>query len=131
MVVGALGTNPSTYDGTSAAALQALGEMGCPVDDENLGLFVPFAVNRAVKTGAISLPSAVQPTTKQFRTGYVEHTDGFDWYRSNSLYTHTTGVWATLPRSPSPARTSPARRSTSTARPATRSRRATRSRSPT
>jgi hypothetical protein len=96
MVVGALGTNPSTYDGTSAAALQALGEMGCPVDDENLGLFVPFAVNRSVKTGAISLPSAVQATTKQFRTGYVDHTDGFDWYRSNSLYTHTTGVWATL-----------------------------------
>jgi hypothetical protein len=129
MVVGALGTNPTTYDGTSAAALQALGEMGCPIDDENLGLFVPYAVNRAVKTGAISLPSAVQPTTKQFRTGYVEHSDGFDWYRSNSLYTHTAGTWAGAVTMT--ARTSPARRSTSTARPATRSRRATRSRSPT
>src|SRR6185312_1323971 len=52
MLTGALGTNPTTYDGTSAAALQLLSQMGCPTDDENLGLFVPPAVNRQVKSGA-------------------------------------------------------------------------------
>lgn len=96
MVTGALGTNPTTYDATSAAALQALIEMGCPVDGGNLGLIIPPGVNRAVKTGAINLPSAVSETSKQFRTGYVGTTDSFDWYASNSLYTHTTGVWATV-----------------------------------
>jgi hypothetical protein len=94
MVTGALGTNPTTYDATSAAAMQALTEMGCPTDDENLGLFVSPAVNRAVKTGAIALFNDQKALGKQFRTGFVEHADGFDWYRSNSLTTHTAGTWA-------------------------------------
>jgi hypothetical protein len=94
MVTGILGTNPTTYDATSAACLQALIEMGCPVDDDNLGLFIPPAVNRSVKTGAIALASAVVETTKQFRTGYVGTTDSFDWYGTMSLATHTAGTWA-------------------------------------
>jgi hypothetical protein len=92
MIVGALGTNPSTYDGTSAAALQALAEMGCP--DEDLGLFLPPAVNRAVKTGAIGYYNPTVDLGKQFRSGYVDKADSFDWYRSMSLYTHTAGTWA-------------------------------------
>lgn len=94
MVIGSLGTNPSTFDGTSAAALQALVEMGCPTDDENLGLFVPPAVNRAVKTGALTLFNEQKALGKQQRTGFVDHADSFDWYRSMSLYTHTAGTWA-------------------------------------
>lgn len=94
MVVGALGTNPSTYDATSAAALQALTEMGCPTDDDNLGLFVTPAVNRAVKTGALSVFNDQKSISKQFRSGFVDHADSFDWYRTNSLYTHTAGTWA-------------------------------------
>lgn len=92
MVVGALATNPTTYDATSAAALQYLTQMGCPIDDENLGLFVSPAVNRTVKTGAIALFNDQRALGKQFRTGFVEHADGFDWYRSNSLYTATAGT---------------------------------------
>lgn len=94
MVSGALGTNPTTYDATSAAALQALTEMGCPTDDENLGLFVSPAVNRAVKGGALTVFNDQRSIGKQFRTGFVDHSDSFDWFRSNSLYTHTAGTWA-------------------------------------
>jgi hypothetical protein len=94
MVVGALGTNPATYDATSAAALQALVEMGVPMDADNLSLFLPPAVNRAVKTGALSFFNPTLDISKQFRTGYIQKSDSFDWYASMSLYTHTAGTWA-------------------------------------
>lgn len=94
MVVGQLGTNPGTYDATSGAALQRLTEMGCPVDDENLGLFLPPAVNRVVKTSANSFFNPQLDMSKQFRSGFVQKSDSFDWYASNSLYRHTAGHWA-------------------------------------
>jgi hypothetical protein len=94
MVTGALGTNPASYDATSAAALQALVEMGTPVDDDNLGLFLPPAVNRAVKTSAVGFFNPQLDLSKQFRTGYVQKSDSFDWYASMSLYQHTAGTWA-------------------------------------
>lgn len=94
MVTGALGTNPTTYDGTSAAALQALIEMGCPANDTDMGLFLPPAVNRAVKNTGATFHNPVSDITKQFRTGWVEHSDSFDWYASMSLATHTAGTWA-------------------------------------
>lgn len=92
MVTGALQTNPSTFDATSAAALQALVEMGCPADD--LSLFVPPAVNRAVKTGSLTVFNPQADISKQNRTGYIGTTDSFDWYSSMSLATHTAGTWA-------------------------------------
>jgi hypothetical protein len=53
MVTGALGTNPTTFDATSAACKQALEEMGCPDGYVDLGLMLPPAVARAVKTANI------------------------------------------------------------------------------
>lgn len=94
MLVGSLGTNPTTYDATSAAAKQALEEMGCPTDDGNLGLMLPPAVIRQVKASGLSLFNPQADISKQFRTGNVGVSDGFDWYSSNSLYTHTAGTWA-------------------------------------
>lgn len=96
MVAGALGTNPTTFDTTSAACKQALVEMGCPTDGGDLGLMVPPAVMRSVKTGGIALFNDQKELSKAFRTGQNGTSDGFDWYNSNSLYTHTTGVWATV-----------------------------------
>jgi hypothetical protein len=94
MVTGVLGTNPTTFDATSAACKQALDEMGCPTDTNELGLMVPPAVMRAVKTGAIGLFNPQNELSKAFRTGQNGTSDGFDWYSSNSLYTHTAGTWA-------------------------------------
>jgi hypothetical protein len=94
MISGALGTNPTTYDTTSGAALQRLTEMGCPVDDDNLGLFLPPAVNRVVKTSGLALTNPATDISKQFRSGFIAKSDGFDWYASNSLYRHTAGTWA-------------------------------------
>jgi P22 coat protein - gene protein 5 len=94
MVTGALGTNPTTFDATSAAAKQAMDEMGCPTDTGELGLMVPPAVMRSVKTGGIALFNPQTDLSKAFRTGANGVSDGFDWYSSNSLYTHTAGTWA-------------------------------------
>jgi len=94
MVIGALGTNPNTYDLTSGAALQKLTEMSCPVDDDNLGLFLPPAVNRVVKTSANAFFNPQLDISKQFRTGFIQKSDSFDWYACNSLYRHTAGTWA-------------------------------------
>jgi hypothetical protein len=96
MVTGALGTNPTTYDTTSAACKQALDEMGCPTDTGELGLMLPPAVGRAVKTSAVGYMNPQTDISKQFRSGNIGTADGFDFYASNSLYTHTTGVWATV-----------------------------------
>lgn len=93
MTVGALGTNPSTYDGTSAAAKQYLDEMGANTDGE-LGLCLPPAVIRAVKGTSATYFNPSLDISKQFRTGNIGQADSFDWYASNSLYTHTAGTWA-------------------------------------
>ncbi len=93
MVTGALGTNPTTYDATSAAALQALSEMGGDAYGD-LGLFLPPAVNRQVKTTGIGYYNPTVDLSKQFRTGKVKMTDSFEWFPSNSLYNHTAGTWA-------------------------------------
>jgi hypothetical protein len=94
MIVGALGTNPTTFDTTSGAALQYLTQMGCPVDDDNLGLFLPPVVNRAVKTSANAFTNPQLDISRQFRAGFIQKSDSFDWYASNSLYRHTAGTWA-------------------------------------
>lgn len=95
MVTGALGTNPATFDATSAAALQALTEMGCPTEDGDIGLFLPPPVIRAVKGSAVTYFNPQMDISKQFRTGMIGRADNMDWYASNSLYTHTAGVWQT------------------------------------
>jgi hypothetical protein len=90
-LVGILATNPTTYDATSAAARQAMQELGCP-DSGDRAMIVSPAVMRSVKTGAIALFNPVTDLSKQFRKGIVGQSDGFDWYESMSLYRHTAGT---------------------------------------
>jgi P22 coat protein - gene protein 5 len=92
-LVGALGTNPTTYDATSGAARQVMTELACPPDGEK-GLIVPPAVMRAVKASNIALHNPVTDISKQFRSGIVQYADGCEWYESMSLYRHTAGTWA-------------------------------------
>lgn len=93
MVTGALGTDPTTFDATSAACLQKLTQMNCPTDD--LSLFVSPAVNRAVKGANLTNFNPVTDQEKMLRSGFVGKSDSFDWYSSMSVYTHTTGIIAT------------------------------------
>lgn len=92
-LVGILGTNPTTYDATSAAARQVMQELGCPPEGDR-GMFVPPVVMRGVKTAAVNFMNPVRDISKQFRDGLVGYSDGFEWYESMSLYRHTAGTWA-------------------------------------
>lgn len=94
MLVGALGTNASTLDGTSAAAKQYLEQMGGMPDSEEVGLCLPPAVIRAIKTSNIGYFNPNGDLSKTWRTGNVGTADGMDFYSSNSLYKHTAGTWA-------------------------------------
>ena len=91
-IVGVLGTDPTTFDATSAAARQQLVELGCPEGEKCC--IVPPSVMRALKNGAIGFFNPVTDITKQFRTGIVGSGDGFEWYESVSLFRHTSGIWA-------------------------------------
>lgn len=92
-VVGSLGTNPTTYDATSAASRQIMKELACP-DSGEKGMILPPSVMRAVKTANLALFNPVSDVTKQFREGIIGRADGFEWYESMSLYRHTAGTWA-------------------------------------
>lgn len=93
-VVGALGTNPSSYDAISGAARQKMVELGGWQAGYDKGMFVPPAVHRAVRTANIALHNPVGTISAQHRTGQIAQADGFDWYESMSLYRHTAGTWA-------------------------------------
>jgi hypothetical protein len=92
-LVGILGTDPTSFDASSAAARQKLVELGCPAGKDR-GIFVPPSVMRALKNTSLSYFNPVTDISKQFRTGIVGSGDGFDWYESVSLYSHTAGTWA-------------------------------------
>jgi len=91
-VVGILGTAPTTFDATSAAARQIMVELGSGTGEK--GMIVPPSVMRALKNAAIGYFNPVTDISKQFRTGIVGSGDGFEWYESMSLYRHTAGTWA-------------------------------------
>ena len=91
-VVGALGTNPSTYDATSAAARQKMQELGAPAGER--AMIVPPVVHRTIKAANVGLFNPVSELSKMFRTGLVGASDGFEWYESMSLYRHTAGTLA-------------------------------------
>lgn len=92
-IVGALGTNPTTFDATSAAARQRMVELDCPNTGKK-GLFVPPAVMRSVKTSTnMALFHPAAEITRLYKKGVVGQADDFEWYESMSLKSHTAGNW--------------------------------------
>lgn len=92
-IVGALGTDPTTFQASSSAARQILVQNGCPQDGER-SIHVTPSIMTALKASSISYFNPVQDITKQFRTGIVGSGDGFEWYESVSTQSHTAGTIA-------------------------------------
>lgn len=92
-VIGALGTDPTTFAGSTAAARQMLKEYGAP-DNRDRGFFMPPRVMGNLKTSAIGYYNPQGDISKQYREGIVGRADGWDLYESMSLYRHTAGTWA-------------------------------------
>ncbi|HYC00467.1 MAG TPA: P22 phage major capsid protein family protein [Candidatus Limnocylindrales bacterium] len=94
-ITGQLGTNPTTFDATSAAVRQRFVEMSSLSDDQ--GIYVPPAVMRAIKGGSdgnLARFGPVEDIKKLYRQGVVGKADGFEWTESMSLKSHTAGTWA-------------------------------------
>ena len=94
-IVGVLGTNPTTFDATSAAARQRMVELACPADGDH-NIYVPPAVMRAIKGGSDANLSRFGPVDEiktLYKKGVVGTADGFEWYESMSLKNHTAGTW--------------------------------------
>lgn len=90
-VVGALGTNPTTFDAVSGNARQLMVELGCPNTGE-MGMIVPPVVMRTLKNSAVSYMQPVEDVSKRWRKGIVGSGDNFEWYESAALYRHTAGT---------------------------------------
>lgn len=94
-IFGILGTNPTTFAATSAAARQRFAELGTLSNEKFL--FIPPSVSNAIKAGSdanLARFGAVDEIKKLYREGVMGKADGFEWEESMSLCDHTAGTWA-------------------------------------
>lgn len=90
-ILGVLGTSATslpTYDNARARLLQKAappGKRAMLVSSEMM-----VALGPAITT--IFQPS--DEITREFKEGNIGRAKGFDWFESQSLYTHTAGTWA-------------------------------------
>jgi hypothetical protein len=93
-VVGALGTDPATFDAASGAARERLAQLSGVQENDEAYACVSPTIMRKLKASSVAYFNPVRDIEKQWRTGIVGSGDGFEWYESNSLYSHTAGTWA-------------------------------------
>jgi hypothetical protein len=91
-VVGSLGTNPTSLDGTTGAAKQYMDELAAP--DEDRLLLIPSKAMRALKAANVALFNPAAEISREFKEGSIGRADGFDLFPAQSLYQHTAGTWA-------------------------------------
>lgn len=92
-VFGALGTDSTTIN-NYAAAERRLFEKACPKGAYKKLCLSPSAMQ--AYTQAV-VPTQFNPSdevTRMYKKGVVGTAFGWEWFRSNSLYSHTAGTWA-------------------------------------
>ena len=98
-VVGALGTTPTSL-GTYSLAHTRLEENAAMNGAKRAGCIITPAMMDTIIASSSSpnllslfLPDIIK---KAFTKGYVGEYSDLSWYKSMSLYRHTTGIWATV-----------------------------------
>jgi len=91
-VVGALGTDPTSV-GTYYSARQVLKKKACPPGKKK-GMCISTSMMQSLGTNITSIFNPPDEISKMFKEGALGRLAGFDFYESNSLYTHTAGTWA-------------------------------------
>lgn len=91
-IVGVLGTDPTTFTATTAAARQMLMEYAGS-EDEQCCHITP-SVMTSLRTVNAAAFNPVLDVSKAFRTGIYKVADSFDVYESMSLLSFTSGTWA-------------------------------------
>jgi hypothetical protein len=89
-LVGALGTNATTYAATSGAARVKMQQLAAG-GGERAMIMPPDAIE-AITAANIGLMNPQTDISKTFRTGAIGQTSGFDWYESMMLVRHTAGT---------------------------------------
>lgn len=90
-VVGALGTDPTSVS-TFYSARQVLKEKSCPPGKKCMQISSSMMASLGSNITNIFHPA--DELTKMFKEGALGKLAGFDFYESNSLYSHTAGTWA-------------------------------------
>jgi len=90
-LVGSLGTDPTsltTYDVARSRLLQKACLKG------KRSLCISSSMMNALSPVITTLLDPGDEISRMFKDGYIGRLKGFDLYESQSLYQHTTGVWA-------------------------------------
>ena len=92
-VVGTLGTNSTTID-FALAAEEVLFALACPPEGERHLCLSP-GLNRAYVAANVTQFNPAPEISRMFRKGVIGTAGGWEWYRSNSLVSHTCGTFPT------------------------------------
>jgi hypothetical protein len=90
-VVGALGTDNTTVQ-TFYQARQALMEMACPPGKR--AMLISSSQMTTLGSNITNLFHPADELDKMFKEGSIGKLAGFNFFESNSLYSHTAGTWA-------------------------------------
>lgn len=88
---GVLGTDPTTVN-PYLAAERYLFEKACPAGDRKL--IVSGAMQASLVQNLTTIFNPSSEISRQYKKGTMGTALGWDWYRSNNLYSHTAGTWA-------------------------------------
>jgi hypothetical protein len=89
-IVGVLGTDPtsiSTYHG----ARQVLMEEACPTGKR--AMLISSSMMNSLGSNITTFFNPTNEVAKAFKEGYIGGASGFEFFESNSLYSHTAGTW--------------------------------------
>jgi len=89
--VGVLGTD-ATSVATFYGARRTLMEKACPPGKRSM--CISSSQMAALGSNITSVFNPVDEITKMWKEGAIGRLAGFDWYESNSLWSHTAGTWA-------------------------------------
>lgn len=90
-VVGELGTDPTSVS-TFYDARAQLKQAACPPGKRCMQ--ISSSMMSTLGSAITSVFNPVDEITKMWKEGAIGRLAGFDFYESNSLYTHTAGTWA-------------------------------------
>jgi hypothetical protein len=90
-VVGVLGTDPTSVS-TYYSARQVLKEESCPPGKR--AMIVSSSMMNSIGSNITNVFQPGDTVAQMFKEGYLGRLAGFDFFESNSLYSHTAGTWA-------------------------------------
>ena len=90
--VGVLGTDPTSFKTIGQARQRMIELAGWQGKDHTL--VIPPSMNTSMVDAASQFFNPPDAISKQYKEGAIGRNNGFDWYESMSIYSHTAGTWA-------------------------------------